>query len=114
MLNELRHIDMLVRGCYDAMSSDSFSDFAAFSACYFAAATTWERRRLAGDRPGFLLADDSAFQSVVGRLRASLTLPQSDTDFAACAAELLAPWDHVNLFSPSIPNMHGRTALPES
>ena len=51
IVSELRWIDQLVNGCYRSLRD--FRKFVAFSMCYFAAATTYERRRLAGEPVGF-------------------------------------------------------------
>jgi tetracycline 7-halogenase / FADH2 O2-dependent halogenase len=113
---ELRLIDQLVSGCQAAIRKRCFLRFVAFSKCYFAAATTWERRQLAGARQQALfLADDDHFCRSVARLHDAVAATvESPPSFEAMSEELLAPFDHVGLFSPPKPNMFGATALLES
>ena len=81
--------------------------------CYFAAATTWERRRLeAPDETACLfLADDRDFQQTVTGLQSRLETENDDV-FEQLCEERLAPFNHVGLFQPPIPNMYARTAVP--
>jgi tetracycline 7-halogenase / FADH2 O2-dependent halogenase len=123
---ELTLIDQLVAGCYDAISQRSFRKFTAFTMCYFAAATTWERHRLGDESspaqgsgnslalhcPALLCADVAEFREVVFNLRRRLPL-ETDKSFEKLCQQTLAPFNHVGLFEPPIPNMYGATALPE-
>ncbi len=135
---ELTLIDQLVAGCYDAIAKGSFKKLAAFTMCYFAAATTWERRclndetALASDgplhqvtrrisegqssaqneRPALLCADDAGFRTAVVNLRDRMP-HETDESFETLCKETLAPFNHVGLFEPLIPNMYGATALPD-
>jgi tetracycline 7-halogenase / FADH2 O2-dependent halogenase len=123
---ELTLIDQLVAGCYDAIAQRSFKKLAAFTMCYFAAATTWERqrlnneshpaaesaRRLALDRPALFCANDAEFRAAVFHLRGQMP-NETDAAFETLCKETLAPFNHVGLFEPPIPNMYGATALPE-
>jgi tetracycline 7-halogenase / FADH2 O2-dependent halogenase len=123
---ELTLIDQLVAGCYDAIAQRSFKKFTAFTMCYFAAATTWERRRLscefnphspgisrlAEHRPALLCSDDPEFRAAVFNLRGQMA-DETDESFEKLCQETLAPFNHVGLFEPPIPNMYGATALPE-
>ena len=123
---ELTLIDQLVAGCYDAIAERSFRKLAAFTMCYFAAATTWERRRLnnesspapeiarrlAQHRPALLCASEPDFRTAVFNLRGQLP-HETDESFETLCKESLAPFNHVGLFEPPIPNMYGATSLPE-
>ncbi|MFT5092028.1 MAG: FADH2 O2-dependent halogenase [Porticoccaceae bacterium] len=123
---ELTLIDQLVAGCYDAIAERSFRKLAAFTMCYFAAATTWERRRLNNEsnpvsesavrlalhRPALLCANDADFRTAVFNLRGRLP-HETDESFEKLCKETLAPFNHVSLFEPPIPNMYGATAVPE-
>ena len=152
---ELTLIDQLVAGCYNAIAEHSFRKLAAFTMCYFAAATTWERQRLndestltsnsspnlktrsisegqdsaptgssnpsltrrvtkpsSFERPALFCADNHAFRKAVIDLRARLP-HETDESFEKLCQETLAPFNHVGLFEPPIPNMYGATALQE-
>lgn len=123
---ELTLIDQLVAGCYDAIAEGRFRKLAAFTMCYFAAATTWERQRLNNEinpvpenarllalhRPALLCANDSEFRAAIFNLRGEMPI-ETDESFEALCKETLAPFNHVGLFEPPIPNMYGATALPE-
>ena len=94
--------------------------------CYFAAATTWERCRLeqkydpredstAPPRkpfPALLCSDVTDFRTTVFSLRDRM-LDTTDESFEKLCKETLAPFNHVGLFEPPIPNMYGGTAMPE-
>jgi FADH2 O2-dependent halogenase len=111
--SELLLIDRLVSGCYSALRQRSFRKFVAWSMCYFAAATSWERRRLeTPDKAAALfLADVPDFQQAVDELQSRLDT-ESDDSFEQLCEERLAPFNHVGLFQPAIPNMYARTAVP--
>lgn len=123
---ELILVDQLVAGCYDAIAQGSFKKLAAFTMCYFAAATTWERqrlhresnpvpesaRRLALHRPALLCANVAEFRSTVFNLRGEMP-SETDESFETLCKEALAPFNHVGLFESPIRNMYGATALPE-
>ena len=124
--DELTLIDQLVAGCYDAIAEHSFRKLAAFTMCYFAAATTWESRRLNIEsspvpenasrltlhHPALLCADNPDFRAAVFNLRGQLPY-ETDESFETLCKEALAPFNHVGLFEPPIPNMYGATAVPE-
>lgn len=110
VVRELQWIDRLVSGCCECLSD--FRKFAAFSMCYFAAATTYERRRLAGESDtAFLCADDQALVEAVGGLARTIA-DQSSAEFESACQAALSPFNHVGLFSPPHPNMYECTALP--
>lgn len=128
--DELTLIDQLVSGCYDAIAERSFRKFAAFTMCYFAAATNWEHQRLKIHRestsapvpghgtnrkplcPALLCADSAAFRTAVSHLRNRLP-KETDVSFESLCRETLAPFNLVGLFEPPIPNMYGATAVPD-
>lgn len=110
IIKELRWIDQLVSGCYRCLRD--FRKFTAFSMCYFAAATTYERRRLAGEsRVGFLCADDRKLVEAVSELAGEIA-DHSSANFEAACQAALSPVNHVGLFGPPHPNMYECTALP--
>ena len=152
---ELTLIDQLVAGCYDAIAQRSFKKLAAFTMCYFAAATTWEHQRMNNEtaltsdsplnpvtrrvsegqdsaptfssnpsltrrvtspahprHPALLCADVADFRAAVFNLRRQMP-NETDESFEILCKETLAPFNHVGLFEPPIPNMYGATALPE-
>ncbi|MGC1275126.1 MAG: tryptophan 7-halogenase [Planctomycetaceae bacterium] len=120
--SEFALVDRLVAGGY--ATRRIFPLFAAFSMLYFAAATTYERRRQRGElSPGaaFLCADDEALQRIVGdafhRVR-ELTATGQPTEDAIARFEretvtALRPFNHAGLFDPAAKNMYRHTALPE-
>jgi FADH2 O2-dependent halogenase len=114
-------VDRIVAGGY--ASRRVFPLFALFSMLYFAAATTFERRRQRGEQPpgaAFLCADNPAFRRLVSRtyvdLRRLLAAgPPGDGDVAAFerrVAETIAPYNHAGLCDPASRNMYRYTALP--
>ena len=114
VLAELELIDLLVSGCFAAMGD--FRRFAAASMLYFAAATSYERARLASAgefRPAFLLADDGQWLVVVRRmcerLREACRIEQFETEMAAA----IRPFNVVGLCDPALRNMYRHSALPE-
>lgn len=123
---ELELIDQLVAGCYSA-----FIDFrltAAYSMLYFAAATTYERRRLDNKGPftgAFLCADDREFRHIVdafwrrlARLAPQGGMPDDGISEAAVQqfetelAKAVMPFNTVGLCDPSVKNMYRYTAVP--
>jgi FADH2 O2-dependent halogenase len=106
--------DLLVHGCYVARRS--FPIFAAFAMLYFAAATTYERRRVEGLLPpgaAMLCADDPAWRRTVeGVHRRLLDSGQSadGQEFAQVVAEAIAPYNTAGLCDPRVRNMYRYTA----
>ena len=118
VLRDLTLLDQLVSGCYDARRN--FRLFIAFSMLYFAAATTYERRRAAGQlSPGaaFLCADDVELCARVAalgeRLRAMLSQgePQHDeiVQYERDVARALQPYNSAGLCDPNARNMYRYT-----
>lgn len=116
--DEFDLIDRIVSMGY--ASRQTFRLFAAVAMLYFAAATTYERRRQAGElRSGaaFLCADDSRFREAVQKVeRQLLEMLASSTSDAAIkaferdAAAALQPFNHVGLFDQASQNMYRYTA----
>lgn len=122
VLGEVDLIDRLVAGCYATLGQ--FRMFTSWSMLYFAAATTYEKRRAAGGRDAvgwFLCADDERFTSLVRRLeerrrailQAGAASPATLDEFDAEVARELAPYNHAGLCDPSVRNMYRFTAAPE-
>ena len=113
---ELTQIDRLVTACYGALPD--FRLFTAMSMPYFAAATTFEQRRVTDRRNAgaFLLADDDRFCEIVDRLANTarrLTGGATHSEVSAFEAEVsaaIAPWNSVGLCDPSVRNMYRYTA----
>ena len=116
--SELTLMDELVSGCY--ASFGRFRILAAYSMLYFAAATTYERRRLAtNDRFHglFLCADDGAFRQVVRDVRTHLVplweahgpSSRQSADFERLVEQAIAPFNHVGLCDASAHNMYRYT-----
>ncbi len=119
ILSELALIDQLVGGCYDALSD--FRLFTAFSMLYFAAATTYEHRRVESrlkDASEFLCADDPGFReavdSVSKRLQRLMIDGETDSssvaEFEQFVAESIEPFNIAGLCDPSVQNMYRYTA----
>ncbi len=117
---ELRFVDRLVRLCYDALPS--FRAWTASTMLYFAAATTYERRRADADGvpdepPAFLCADEDGLWDALRR--AHRDLPDDDPPSAealdayeAVVEKAVRPFNEVGLFDPPAPNMYPHTAAP--
>jgi FADH2 O2-dependent halogenase len=118
--DEFEVIDRIVAAGY--ASRRHFRLFAATSMLYFAAATTYERRRQAGESPpgsALLCADDLRFRDIVFETDRTLrTLLKSEpTDasidaFVRKTANAIARFNHVGLSDPAANNMYRYTALP--
>ncbi len=135
---ELLLVDKLVSGCY--LARRHFRLFTAFSMLYFAAATTYERRRHAGELvPGaaFQCADDTAYCRAVDEcwielrrlladydttnrkssdvIASNAHVTVSDADIAAFddfVAQRIGPFNTAGLCDPSAHNMYRHTAAP--
>jgi len=116
---EISVIDRLVHGCY--LTTGHFPMFAAYAMLYFAAATTYERRRLesgfATER-WFLGADDPRWCGILAKVHGWLLDWRSRgrppwSDFPALVAQELEPYNHVGLFDERARNMYRYTAPPD-
>lgn len=118
---EFAVIDRIVAAGY--ASRRVFPLFALSSMLYFAAATTYERRRQRGELPpgaALLCADDPTLRRLVSRtyvdLRRLLAAgPPSDADIATLerrVAEVIAPFNTAGLCDPAARNMYRYTAMP--
>ncbi len=117
---ELRFVDELVSLCYDALPS--FRAWTASTMLYFAAATTYERRRADADRtpgnpPAFLCADEKGLWTALRQARQ--TIPSDDEPssgaldtYDSTVEEAIRPFNEVGLFDPPVPNMYPHTAAP--
>jgi FADH2 O2-dependent halogenase len=115
--SEIAHIDRLVDGCF--RSFGKFPLFVSYSMLFFAAATNYERQRLANPdfNGAFLLADDSRFATLVRQTHEELCRL---TDHSSMSADWqifderllqsLAPYNHVGLGDRSLRNMYRHTA----
>lgn len=114
VLAETELIDLLVSGCFAAMGDSR--RFATATMLYFAAATSYERARLAsvGEfRSAFLLANDEQWLAVVRRMCARLSDGCRIEQFEKEMVEAIRPFNVVGLCDPSLRNMYQRSALPE-
>jgi FADH2 O2-dependent halogenase len=118
---ELTLIDKLVSGCY--LARRDLRLFAAFSMLYFAAATTYERRRHSKSLPvgaAVLCADDPEFRQIVDDLWHSLRVLTNQPEcseseiarFNRRVAEAIRPYNRVGLCDPGVRNMYRYTAAP--
>ena len=116
--SELTLVDELVSGCY--ASFGRFRLFIAYAMLYFAAATTYERRRLAtNDRFHglFLCADDGELRQVIRDARSQLApllnahgpSSQQTADFERMVERTIAPFNRVGLCDASAGNMYRYT-----
>lgn len=120
VLAEIALIDELVHGCYLALRR--FDLLVPFTMLYFAAATTYEHRRLAGTlKPGaaFLCADAPRLRAVVRETKQRLSAALSDPDRASAAigfeqfvASAIAPFNSTGLCDQEVWNMYRYTAVP--
>jgi len=114
VLAEVEMIDLLVSGCFAAMGD--FQRFATATMLYFAAATSYERARLAsvGEfRPAFLLADDNRWVAVVRRMCDRLRETGNVKQFEREMVEAIRPFNVVGLCDPASRNMFRHSAMPE-
>jgi FADH2 O2-dependent halogenase len=95
-------------GCYAAFPR--FEQFAAYSMCYFAAASYAElTRRCAPDRPsiGFLGAAEERLVSAITDLSPQRRPGVSDEDGSLAIAAALDPWNIAGLCDPTKRNWYG-------
>lgn len=118
--SELEFIDQLVAGCYATL--DDFRSFTNYAMLYFAAATTYERRRQQADghyEGAFLCADDGGLRRAVAEVFARVSArdlgPGFDSgDFENAVAQAIGPFNHAGLCDPALKNMYRYTALPRT
>ncbi|MCR9199386.1 MAG: tryptophan 7-halogenase [Planctomycetaceae bacterium] len=124
LLDELRHIDLLVAGCYQSLPS--FRLWSAWCMIYFAAVTTAEsatgRKQLDGSdcfEPSFLRAADSPLRQMIFEARRWLDeCVQAGSTVDACRlferrlAAALRPWNECGLLDPDRRGMYDTTACP--
>lgn len=116
VFRELEVIDRLVHGCY--LTLGHFSMFTAYAMLYFAAATTYEQRRLnEGYREDhfFLAADDDHWCSLLRELHQTVidwhrSGGRAWPDFPQRVARAIEPYNHVGLFDDHARNMYRHTA----
>jgi FADH2 O2-dependent halogenase len=115
VLSELEFVDQLVATCYRGLAR--FPILVACSMLYFAAATTYEESRAAGDRSlDFLCANNPQLRTIVTRLTARLSNVESDVDVEAFVEDLatsIRPFNSVGLCNPAARNMYHYTVAPE-
>lgn len=118
VLRELRHVDVLIEGCYAALPN--FRLWCAWCMLYFAAATSMEQD---GHGPGgsFLLAADSDFCQLLAESRKQLqtALTAGCTEVACERFEgwlrsSMSRWNHVGLLHPACGGLYTSTAAVRS
>lgn len=113
---ELQFVDDLVRLCYESLPS--FRAWTASTMFYFAAATTYERRRVhewdgTGPPPPFLCAGKSELRAAVRCARSRVASDTGSLDaYEKFVEEAVRPFNEVGLFDPPVPNMYPHTAAP--
>lgn len=117
---ELRFVDELVSLCYDALPS--FRGWTISTMVYFAAATTYERRRTETDDvpdepPSFLCSDDERMWAAVRCARQAMPRNRNVTaetlrNYEAIVKDAIQPFNEVGLLNPPISNMYPHTAAP--
>ena len=115
VLRELDFIDQLVAACYRGLTR--FPLLVACSMLYFAAATTYEESRAAGDQGlDFLCANNPELRAIVTHLIARLSKVESAADVEAFVDDLavaIRPFNTVGLCNPAARNMYHYTVAPE-
>ena len=108
VLSEMDFVDQLVAACYQGLAR--FPLLVACSMLYFAAATTYEERRAAGDQSlDFLCANNPQLRATVTRLVSRLGKVESAADvdaFADDLADAIRPFNTVDLCNPTRRNMY--------
>jgi len=118
---ELELIDRLVWGCERTVGQ--FELFTAYSMLYFAAATTYEDRRLNGrlaSGAAFLCADDAELVGTIERCRARLrevldaeaVTPEEAAEYFDFVAGAIQPFNIAGLCDRGVRNMYRYTAVP--
>jgi tetracycline 7-halogenase / FADH2 O2-dependent halogenase len=115
LIAEIRFVDELVEGCYEAIPS--FPLWCQWGMLYFAAATSMEQTPAGkiGD-VSFLRANDVAFRTLMREARERLSLARLSAtpinNFSAWLKFAIGPWNQVGLFDDSCNNLYSRTAAP--
>jgi len=121
---ELEFIDALVASCYAALPS--FRAWTASTMLYFAAVTTYERRRAAAGKStsafahDFLCADEPVLRRIVHEAHRRVAAWSDDPSpssvqvaaYEQFIEEAVQPYNRVGLFDPAIANMYPHTAAP--
>jgi len=120
LIAELRFVDELVEGCYEAIPS--FQLWCQWGMLYFAAATSMEQ--MPAEKIGdvsFLRANDVALREMLREARQRLgdarhtevgDRATGEAYFEAWLKSAIAPWNQVGLFDDSCNNLYSRTAAP--
>ncbi|MEO2018801.1 MAG: tryptophan 7-halogenase, partial [Fuerstiella sp.] len=116
IIDELRHVDDLVAGCYTALPN--FRLWCDWCMLYFAAVTSMEQSTAEHDA-SFLRANDDDFRKAVHEARTQLqqaiddgSTPQACHAFENKIKNLLQPWNHVGLLDADCGGMYSRTVAP--
>jgi FADH2 O2-dependent halogenase len=118
LIEEIRCVDELVEGCYQAIPS--FRLWCLWGMLYFAAATSMEQQTDGLTQVSFLRANDRQFRSMLKEARERLQSVTSSSDtarddikeFAAWLSSAIAPWNTVGLFNDSCNGLYSSTAAP--
>lgn len=119
LIEEIRCVDELVEGCYQAIPS--FQLWCLWGMLYFAAATSMEQQTDGLNQVSFLRANDPHFRSMLqeARHRLQQVTTSSDpdhsdqlNDFATWLTTAIAPWNTVGLFDPTCNGLYSSTAAP--
>lgn len=121
IVRELRCIDLLVAGCYPGFTQ--FELLTSYTMLYFAAAITYEERRMDAYNTGaafhhdFLCIDEEPLTAVIKQSYASLKKITAATPSARDIERFredvklaIAPYNTAGLFNPRINNMYEYTA----
>jgi len=113
---EFSLIDALVAASYQSFSGDPRLT-TGIAMLYFAAATTYEQRRAAGQPSAYLLADESPWRERVDRVIAALPSKDAGDREVIAFEELLKqeiePYNSVGLCDPGCQNLYRYTAAPK-
>ena len=116
IIDELRHVDDLVEGCYAALPN--FRLWCDWCMLYFAAVTSTEQTNT-DDNTSFLHAGDERFRDAVSKARSRLRQVTKDggtsqacDEFENQLRSLLQPWNHAGLLDADCRGMYSRTAAP--
>jgi FADH2 O2-dependent halogenase len=119
---ELHLVDLLVDGGYRTL--DDFRSFVVYAMLYFAAATTWEHRRVDEGtrfRGEFLCADDERLLHIVETMHRRVSerapgvplAPVASADLERRIADAIRPYNRVGLCDPRSHNLYRRTTAPK-